>query len=174
MLMYDIDWNTILHSISQQEGVSVTPDPSKWNLETPGYNEIVKLWDDANFNKESVEWINYYPGKHFDINVENGLAEYLKIKPIRSWISRVNPGYMTGWHWDVDDNEEQYQSLGNLVRYTCFIAKPNLGQVLIVGNQCYYSMPQCSLVKWDNYKEWHCGMNGGLKPKYLYHLLGYN
>ena len=169
-----INWNDVIEHLSNQEGVSVTTDPKRWNLDTPGYNEIYKLWSEANFNPNSIKWINYYPETHYDKEIESNIAESLNIGVHRSWISRIDPGYYAPWHWDVDDNEEKFLTKGNILRFSCFIKEPSMGHVFILGDKYLYDMPQGTIIKWDNYKEWHCGINGGLKPKYMMHIIGYN
>jgi hypothetical protein len=42
-----VNWDEIISSLLTQEGVAVTTDPSRWNLDTPGYNEIYALWQQA-------------------------------------------------------------------------------------------------------------------------------
>ncbi len=168
-----MNYNELIEHVSKQEGVSITTDPSRWNLNTHGYSEIYQLWQKANFNPNSIKWINYYPEIHYDKSIETELCNSLGIVAHRSWISRIDPGYYAPWHWDVDDNEQLYLSKGQIVRYSCFIEEPSMGHVFILGDKYLYNIPQGTIVKWDNYKEWHCGMNGGLVPKYMLHILGY-
>jgi hypothetical protein len=165
-----INWSTVIHNLS--DGVDILPDPKYWNLETKGYQEILSSWIDAGYNFDAIKWTNYYPGKHFSQDIETELAQELNVKPLRSWISRIDPGYTAPWHWDVDDDEEKYLAQGSIVRYSIFIQDGKPGQVFMLENESYYNQTKGTVVKWDNYKAWHAGANAGLSPKYMYHLLG--
>ena len=170
--MNNIDWNTVIDTLINP-GVDITVDPAKWQLDTPGYNEIHVMWKSANFNMSAIKWINYYPGKHFDSTITDAVDKHVNVNIHRSWISRIDPGFFAPWHWDVDDNETEYLTKGTPVRYSCFIEKPAHGHIFIIGDDYYYNQPQGTLVKWDNYQAWHSGINAGMTPKYMFHLLGY-
>lgn len=172
-LFLDIDWDTVIAELTIQNGVSVTTDKDRWDLVTPEYLEIEDIWINANINPSSIKWINYYPDVHFSNELINTVANFLNVKIHRAWISRIDPGYLAPWHWDVDDNEAEYLSKGTPIRYSIFITPASMGHVLIVNNKYYHSMPHGSIIKWDNYKDWHCGINGGLIPKFMLHLLAY-
>jgi len=167
-----VNWDSVINSLELQQGVSITADPSKWNLDTPGYTDIYKIWQDSKFNPNAIKWINFYPEQHYSKEIIDNLAEGLNIRVLRSWISKIEPGYFAPWHWDVDDNEEEYLQGGDIVRYSVFIEPPAMGHVFIINDDYYFNMPQGKIVKWNNYKDWHCGINGGLKPKYMLHILG--
>jgi hypothetical protein len=162
-----IDWNSVINNL--ENGSIVTVDPARWNLDNPKYKEIVELWSSNNFNTESVRWINYYDTKEIEIKI----AESLGITPLRSWISCVEPGYMTGYHYDIDDNEEEYLKHGKLKRYSIFISKPTTGHVFILNENYHFNSPQGSIIKWNSHRDWHNGINGGLHKKYMFHILGY-
>lgn len=175
-----IEWNSIIESLLLQEGTSITLDPKRWNLENEEYSKILKMWNDANFNKDSIKWINYYPSKHFPSTVDEEVCKYLRLDGIhRSWISRVDPGYYAPWHWDIDDNEQEYLKKGEIKRYSIFMSGDNLllgsslGHIFILGTDYLYQCPEGAIFKWNNYNEWHAGINAGLKPKFMYHILGY-
>jgi hypothetical protein len=165
------DWDTIIKNLT--EGSEVTVDPARWNLDNPGYAEIFEIWKNANFNLNSIKWTNYYPGLHFPEDTVQEQADYLKIKKVhRSWISKLDPGFMAPWHWDVDDNEQEYLTHGPINRFTIILEKMEHGHILIVGTEHYFNQPKDTVIKWDNYKEWHSGINAGMKPSYLLHILG--
>jgi len=166
-----INWDIIINKLSN--GVDITADPSKWNLNTPGYTEIYKLWQDANFNMSSVKWTNFYPDIHYSKYIEICVANELGITAVRSWISRIDPGYCAPWHWDVDDNESTYLEQGPLVRFSYFIEPPSPGHVFVIGSQVYANQPIGSYIQWENYREWHAGSNIGLTPKYMFHIIGH-
>ena len=166
-----IAWHDII--LNLKDGYIISADKTKWDLSTPGYIEIYKMWEDGNFNMSSIKWINYYPGKHFDQEVENSIAKELGITPLRSWISRIDPGYCAPWHWDVDDNEQEYMSKGTIHRYSIFIEDPKPGHIFIINDVAYVNQPCGTIVKWDDYRAWHAGSNVGIESKYMYHILGY-
>lgn len=168
-----VNWDEIILSLSTQTGVDITTDPTRWNLDTPGYSEIYKSWQIANFNPSAIKWTNYYPTTHFSEDITQSFAKYLRVDVHRSWISKVDPGYYSPWHWDVDDNEQAYLNKGVPKRYSIMMDRPAMGQIFILGKDYLYDCPQGSIFKWNNYKEWHAGINAGMTPKYMFHLLAY-
>ena len=101
-----INWNIVVNNLSN--GRVVTVDPTRWNMNNPEYAGMLKLWKDNNFNTDSVKWTNYYDTKE----LEKEIAEQVGVTALRSWISCVEPGYMTGYHYDIDDNEQEYLKHG--------------------------------------------------------------
>lgn len=168
-----IDWNSIIASIIDTPGRSIKPDKSVWNTANPAYKELYSQWEAADFNTASIGWINYYPGD-FDESLSTTFAESVGVTHIRSWISRINPGCCTPWHWDIDDHEQEYLKLGKLRRFSVHISKPAHGHVFIINDQCHYMQDQGTVFEWDSYKDWHAGMNCGFTPKFLYNFLGYS
>ena len=166
-----IDWNNVIDQL--HNGVRITSNFDNWDLNTPGYLEIYKLWNDANFNLASAEWINYYPETHYSATIVDKISNWLNVKPIRSWISQVNPGYYAPWHWDVDDNEQEYLKGGDIQRFSCFISNTCHGHIFMLGDDYIFNQQRGNLYKWNNYKEWHSGINAGMRPKYMFHLLTY-
>lgn len=165
------NWDNIIENLGS--GSVVTVDPERWNLSNPEYKKILDTWTKANFNLDSIKWTNYYPDKDFDSSVINKQLDYLNISHVhRSWISCIHPGYMAPWHWDIDDNEQEYLKRGPINRYTIIVKPMVTGQLLIIGNDHYYMKPKNTVIKWTNYKEWHSSVNGGMEPSYLLHILG--
>jgi hypothetical protein len=178
--IFKIEWNEVVSNLTSNKGVDITIDPSKWNLENKEYGNILKLWKDANFNENAIKWTNYYPETHYSRNIDLEVCRYLRLDGChRSWISRVDPGYFAPWHWDVDDNEAEYLKKGEIKRYSIFITGDNflsggtLGHIFILGSDYLYQCPEGSIFKWHNHREWHAGINAGLRPKFIYHILGY-
>jgi hypothetical protein len=167
----NINWKDIV--LNLKNGVEITPNVEYWNLNTPGYIDILNLWKSSNFNLSSIKWTNFYPGKHFSLDVEKTVSQNLNINPLRSWISKIDPGFCAPWHWDVDDNEAEYQTRGNLVRYSCFAEEPTPGHIFQLENNYYYNVPCGQLIKWKHHRQWHAAANFGLTPKYMYHILGF-
>lgn len=167
------DLHTLEQSLISQIGVPITTDPSHWDLTNSEYDKIYNLWKAANFNPDAIKWINYYPGQHFDQSLVDDIAAYLRVNVHRAWISRVDPGYFSPWHWDVDDNEAEYLQKGSPKRYSIIIGPPAMGHIFILGRDYLYGVPEGAIFKWNNYKEWHSGINAGLTPKFMLHLLAY-
>jgi hypothetical protein len=161
------NWNNIIKSLTA--GKVVTVDPTQWNMANPEYQQMLDLWKSKNFNTDSVKWTNFYNTKE----IENKVANELSITPLRSWISCVEPGYMTGYHYDIDDNEEEYLKHGLLKRYSVFINEPSVGQLFILGKDYYFNKYQGTILKWSSHREWHNGINGSLENKYMFHIIGY-
>ncbi len=162
-----INWGSIISNL--KDGSVVTVDPARWRMSNPEYNEMLNLWKSKNFNTDSVKWTNYYDYG----NIESTIADNLEIKPIRSWISCVEPGYMTGYHYDIEDREKEYLEHGTIKRYSIFISEPDVGHLFILGKDYYFNKSVGTTLKWNNYREWHNGINGGLSNKYMFHILGY-
>lgn len=169
-----VNWDTVIAELTVRTGSAVTTDPSRWNTETPGYQEIYSLWKTANFNPASIKWVNYYPEVDYSQEIVDEVADYLRVKVHRSWISRLDSGFIAPWHWDVDDHESQYLAKGTPVRYSIIMNPPTLGNIFIVGDDYIYNSPQGSIFKWHNYKEWHSGINAGMTPSFMFHLLAYS
>jgi len=168
-----INWNNIIEEIKNKKGTCITVDPTIWNLDNPHYLDIFEKWKQANFNLSAIKWINFYPEKDFAFTFKNDILELLNLKGIhRCWISQIQPGYYAPWHWDVDDNEELYKKEG-IIRYSIFMQNAKLGQIFMLSDDIYHTYNQGQILKWKDYKEWHCGMNGSMESKFLFHVLGH-
>ena len=169
-----INWNDIIASLEDKEGSAVTTDPARWNLDTPGYTDIYSMWREANFNASAIKWINYYPGEHFSEDIVKQAAKELGLKIVhRAWVSRIDPGYMAPWHWDVDDNEQEYLKHGPIVRYTIVMKAFANGHILIIDKDYFYNLYEGKRIRWKHHRDWHSGINAGMEPNWLFHILGY-
>lgn len=168
-----INWKPIVESISTQQGEERTVGVNFYENNSGEFNEVIELWKGANYTSEKVEWINFYPGTHFDDNIPDVFSEEVNATHIRSWISCIRPGKSAPWHQDVDDQMNQYLKLGSLVRYTCHISEPSQGQLLLIEKDSFYMVPQGTITRWSNIMNWHGSSNCGFKNHYLYHFLGY-
>jgi hypothetical protein len=168
------DFTKLITTISNQPGDIRTVGVDFFQNNNGQFDEIKKLWQGI-YSSRSVEWINYYPSTHFDFSIVEEFSKILELNHIRSWISKVNPGKHAPWHYDADDEEEEYLKLsnGNIIRYSCFVSQPQPGHAFILEDKCYYMQPQGTTVLWPSYKSWHAGTNCGLTPKYMFHFLGY-
>jgi hypothetical protein len=163
----DGDFNSVKTVVDRSEG--------SWqdNPELLGsYREVIELWHNAGYDLEQIEWYDYYPGTHFDIEVQNKFAELVNVIPRRTFVSEVYPGRCVPYHWDVEDNEKEWLEQGDLVRYACFMDKPQFGHVFILEDECFYNAKQHDVIEWANYRDWHAGTNCGSEPWYLFHMLG--
>ena len=176
-----IDWDSIVLGITPRTGdynsVKSVVDRSESNWEDDpallgSYHEIIGTWQKAKYDLNNIEWWDYYPGEHFDIAVQTKFASLVNAEPLRVFVSEVMPGQCVPYHWDIEDHEAEWLKLGSLVRYVCFIDKPQFGHVFILGEECFYNAEQYQVYKWDNYRDYHAGTNCGSEPYYLFHFLG--
>lgn len=166
--------NRVIDFLLPIEGESVTVDPNRWDLSNKSYTEIEDMWIKAKFNPSSIKWTNYYPNKHFNNNLITTIQNFLQLKGIhRSWISRLDSGYYAPWHWDIDDNEQKYLEKDIIIRYSVILSEHEIGQIFILGSEHLIGLAQGTIFKWNNYKEWHSGINASMKPKFMLHILGY-
>ena len=176
-----IDWDSIVQICKDStkgdyNSVKTVVDRSEGNWkDNPdllgAYREVIEIWDKDN-DLEKIEWYDYYPGEHFDIEVQNKFAELVNVIPRRTFVSEVYPGRCVPYHWDVEDMEEEWLKEGDLVRYACFMDKPKFGHIFILEDEMHYNPKQHDIIEWDFYKNWHAGSNCGSEPWYLFHMLG--
>ena len=168
-----INWQQLIDSIANQQGEVRTYGVDFYQNKDGRFDEIIRLWKSAKYDKAgTVEWINYYPGKHFDSLVVEQFEQFTNTKCVKAWVSRINPGKYAPYHWDVDDNEETYLAQGELVRYTAHPTVPVLGQVFILQDHVFHNEAQGNIYKWPTHRAWHAGGNCSFKPKYLFNFLG--
>lgn len=168
----NIDWDSLISHLKTQQGDSKTPDVRFYQNTDGRFNEMITLWKSAEYDKSnSVEWVNYYPGKHFSEDYVKQLEQFTNTKCARAWVSTIKPGKMAPLHNDVDDNEEQYLAQGKLLRFTCHISKPIIGQLFVVETDTFHCQEQGSVYQWPSYKSWHAGVNASFEIKYLFNFL---
>lgn len=168
-----INWQALVNVLERQDGEARTYGVDFYKNNDGRFNEVIDLWSKAGYDKSgTVEWINYYPGKHFDESYIRQFEEYTNTSCIRAWVSKIRPGRYAPYHIDIDDNEEEYLKQGDLVRFTAHPCIPNKGQVLIVDQTVFHMEAQGNVYKWGNYRAWHGGGNCSFKPKYLFNFLG--
>ena len=62
-----INWQALINRIEGADGDVRTYGVDFYKNTDGRFNEIIELWKTAGYDKSgTVEWINYYPGKHFD------------------------------------------------------------------------------------------------------------
>ena len=172
-----INWQSIIDSIKPKTGDFNTPltvierantDP---NAETSYYDGIMETWKKANYDFKNIQWYDYYPGEHFDIDVQTKFANIVNADPRRVFISELWPGHCVPYHWDVEDFEDEWLKEGELVRYVCFL-RHGFGHAFVLEDECFYNIAEGEIYKWDDYKSFHAGTNAGEFPYYLFHFLG--
>ena len=177
-----IDWDPIVDLCAKSDSgdfnsVKTVVDRSEGNWkDNPellgSYHNVINTWDEAGYNLEEIKWWDYYPGEHFDIEIQNKFAELVNAQPLRVFVSDVAPCNNVPYHWDVEDNEEEWLKLGELKRWVCFMDKPRWGNVLILEDQCFHNVAQGEIWEWDNYRSHHAGTSMGVHHQYLFHFLG--
>ena len=120
-----------------------------------------------------MKWINYYPSIDFDQEIVDRFSSVLGVKVLRAWVSRVDPGWFVPHHWDVDDADQEYLKLGTPRRFTCFMNRAEVGQIIYINDDYLYNQEVGNTYEWNNYKDWHASANCSLSPKFLFNLLGY-
>jgi hypothetical protein len=169
-----VNWSDVIANIAHKEGSVVSTDLTRWNSANTAYDEIYSKWKKANFNEHSIRWINYYPEIDYSTQIVDTVADSLRLTGVhRSWISRIDPGYMAPWHWDVDDNEDKYLKSGEIIRYTIIAQNFSIGQIFILNDQHYYNVETGLVIKWKTHRDWHCGINASMERNYMFHILGY-
>lgn len=166
-------WDSIIETLLIQSGEPKTIDTSFYKNVDGRFDEIINLWKTAGYDKvDTVEWINYYPEKHFDSHLVKEFEKFTNTKCARAWISRIRPGKYAPIHKDIDDHIEKYLAQGNLIRYHTFISQPHPGGVFIVEDQCFHCEESGSTYQWNDYMSWHAGGNCGLHDKFIFNYLG--
>jgi hypothetical protein len=168
-----INWQALVDSLSDVSGEARTYGVDFYNNATGKFNEIIDLWQQAGYDTAgTVEWINYYPNKHFDNKLVIQYEHYTGVTCARAWISKIRPGRYAPYHWDIDNNEDEFLKQGELVRFTTHMSTPIPGQVFIVSDQVCHMEPVGNTYQWDSYKDWHAGGNCSFESKYLFNFLG--
>jgi hypothetical protein len=179
-----IDWKSVIDSFTPKSGDFNNPasvmerssmDPivlADCDL-TSSYVKIMDTWRRAKYDLKNIQWYDYYPGEHYDIEVQTKFADLVGADPRRVFISEVWPGHCVPYHWDVEDHEAEWLKEGLLVRYVCFIEPTNMfGHALILEDECFYNITEHEVYQWDDHKSFHAGTNAGEFPYYLFHFLG--
>lgn len=171
-----INWNAVIDDLKSQECAFVGPRHDV-GMDVPGVDEVAKPLRDAGYlmahEGGNLRWDMFLPKKNFDEEIVFKFMEFVGMKEYtNAWISRVLPGDVAPWHWDVTDDENTLYANKNFDRYHCHISPPRPGHILIVEEHCLYNQPQGEVYKWPNRKSWHAGANAGLEPKYIFNIWG--
>lgn len=170
-----IDWNKVVYDVDNNKPAYIGPRHDLGD-DVLGHDEVIVPIRDAGykFKKEggNASWEMHFPGQQFSMDVVNQFMNFVGLIEWQScWISKINPGDVAPWHWDVteDVSEDAEQ---NIKRFHCHIAPPANGHVLIVEDRCLYNESQGNVYQWPSRRSWHAGANAGLEPKYLFNIWG--
>lgn len=165
-----IDWNALLEQLSHVAGRGRGSDQPDDIHHNPKVQALQKQWEEAGYkDDQAVGWLDYDVPQ----DIADKFADFLGVTAIGAWITCVPPGYVVPWHYDINDNEEAMLAKGEVLRYTCHISKPKFGQVLVLEDHAFHMEEQGNVYQWDNWQDWHGGMNMGLEPKFLFNFMGY-
>jgi len=167
------NWQQLIDSIDISQGEVRSYGVDFYRNTDGRFNHIIDMWQKAGYDKTgTVEWINFYPDKHFDASVVKEFEKFTGTTCARAWISMIRPGKMAPYHQDIDDNLEEYLKQGDLVRYSVNACEPSNGQIFIVEDTALYNQPQGTIYEWPHYLSWHAGGNCSFKSKFLFNYLG--
>lgn len=172
-----INWDNVVEHLRGQPPAHTGPDNSLANLQDiTGVDEILTNWANAGIKTVgeggSNNWDMYFPNTNFDNKVVEQFNDYVGCDVMFAWIANIHPGNMAHWHWDTSGKEDYFDSIPNLVRYCCFIMKPQPGHVFMTPNQAFSYSEQGDVWQWPDRKMWHGGTNFGFDEKYMFHYIG--
>lgn len=142
----------------------------------PFYDDIAnqtKILLEAGYNDYTVEYRHYQSGIHFHKKYVEAIGTIINATPIMCWVSEICPGKCTPKHWDVNPWKEEHDKLGTLVRYFCFLSRPEFGHIFVTDSDAYYNETQGSIYQYSDLKTWHAGSNVGVTTKYLLTVTAY-
>ena len=171
-----IDWQGLLTSLEKTYAGYVGPRHDV-GMDVPGIEEVGRPLRDAGYKTSNeggnMRWDMLLVGQQFDASIADRFCEYVGMESyINCWISRVNPGDVAPWHWDVTDDEATLDAGKPLRRFHAHVSGPENGHTIIVDDVCLYKQPQGAVWEWSSRKSWHAGANAGLTPKYLFNIWG--
>ena len=171
-----VDWAALVESLKSQQPAYVGPRHRANDEKAPGVNEVASAWESAGYktndNGGNASWDMFIPNTNFDREIVHKFINFVGLDGYtNAWISRINPGCVAPWHWDVTDNETTLSSQ-SAVRYHCHIQSPAeiIGHTLIVEDTCLYNQKPGETYLWSDRKAWHGGSNCGFEPMYLFNV----
>lgn len=171
-----IDWNEVINQIKDMPPAYVGPRHRATDI-IPGLEEVSSVWHEAGYKTidegGNASWDMYFPGTQFDISVVERFAEFVNIDldgTYYCWISRVKPGCVAPWHWDVTDDEGILSNTIEPKRFHTHIIPSQPGHALFVEDQCLWNQSVGDTFQWSSRKSWHAGSNAGKSDKYLFNF----
>ena len=139
--------------------------------------KLIKIWERSGYDKNNAaaRWIDFLPHDQFPVEWVDKFSEWVGCDPAGCWVSAVPPGYIVPWHPDykMPEQEAEWLAKGPIYHYTCYICEPSFGQVSIVDNHAIYNAAQGDTYRWDDWQDWHGGLNMGLHTKYMFNFFGW-
>ena len=171
-----ICWDDVIKSVDQATPAYVGPRHDVGH-EVEGVDEVAKPIRDAGYKFKAeggnASWEMHFPGKQFSADAVDTFMEFVGMDSyINCWISKIYPGDVAPWHWDITDDENTLNAKGDLKRFHCHIDIPRPGHIFIIDSTCLYNEQQGNVYQWPDRKSWHAGANAGLTPKYLFNIWG--
>ncbi|NDA62284.1 MAG: hypothetical protein EBX50_09595 [Chitinophagia bacterium] len=170
-----IEWGAVIASLEDQVAAYIGPRHDVGHP-VPGVNEVVAPLRTAGYKMKNeggnASWDMFLAGINFDVAVVEKFCDWAGMEGYtNAWISRVKPGDVAPWHWDITDDETTLskESKG-MERYHVHIGRPEPGHVLMVEDKVFYLEAEGNTYKWPSRKSWHAGANAGLVPKYLFNI----
>lgn len=165
-----IDWKNIVADLQNQKGTFKGSNQEEDIHHNPKVANLRKTWQDAGYDgNHAVGWIDY----EVPDGIVETFSEWIGINPIGAWITSVPPGYCVPWHPDYNDEENELLRNGNVLRFSCHISEPKWGQVFVLEDHVFHLETQGNTYQWNDWQDWHCGMNMGLEPKFLFNFMAY-
>lgn len=164
-----IDWDSVIQNLYNRKGDIPAKQMSK--IDSDEIQEIVRNLKD--WPEQDNFWENFYArtGDYLH-EIDSIFADFINCNIARAWIAKVKPGWQVPWHWDWDENEREYLSRGELLRFHCHMSDPKPGQVTIVKDTPHFKVRKGDVFMWNSYRDWHGSSNCGYHTKFTYHFLG--
>jgi hypothetical protein len=170
-----IDCDSILQQVRSSQGDFRTMEETLFKSENKEAMDLFQSWIDAGYDKDSVQWWNYYCGKHFDKSLINGLCKHFKVIPKKVWVSKIEPGQCFPLHWDIDEDVNRYyedKKDPTFLRLQIHLDDYKFGHVFIIEDTPTIDHKKGDCYIWRDYKAWHGGANIGFEDKFQLNFLG--
>lgn len=159
-----------IHTVKPSHGHMILPKDNPFYADS--VNQTILL-QTVGYDESTVEYRHYQGEKHFNGETVTKFGDLVNATPLMCWISEVRPGKCIPWHWDINPWEQEHKQLGELVRYFCFLSKPQPGHIFVTSTDAYYMEKQGAIYQYEDLHQWHAGANVGLAPKFLLTFTGY-
>lgn len=170
-----IDCKMILNQVCNSAGDFRSIETLSFKSDNKEASEIFQNWIDAGYDKESIQWWNYYCGKHFDESLILDLCDHFNVIPKKVWVSKIEPGHCFPLHWDIDEDSSRYYNENQnpeFLRLQIHLDDYKFGHVFIIEDTptIDHKIGDCYI--WRDYKAWHGGANIGFEDKFQLNFLG--
>lgn len=171
-----INWNDVIQKINNVDPAYIGPRHDV-GMDVIGVDEVGIPLRNAGYKMKSeggnASWGMYFPGTNFDESIVQSFMSFVGMTSyINCWISRVMPGDVAPWHWDITDDEKTLSANNSLRRFHCHIDVPKPGHFFQVEDTVFFNEAQGNVYQWPDRKSWHAGANAGVEPKYLFNIWG--